>query len=35
MEEVQLGKIHDGDLLVLVGFGAGLTWASLALRWGK
>jgi len=35
VEEVQLGKIKDGDLVVFVGFGAGLTWASLALRWGK
>ncbi|RKD24355.1 3-oxoacyl-ACP synthase [Ammoniphilus oxalaticus] len=35
VQEVQLGKIEDGDLLVLVGFGAGLTWASLTLRWGK
>lgn len=33
-EEVNLGKIKDGDLLVLVGFGGGLTWGSIALRWG-
>ncbi|MBM7644012.1 3-oxoacyl-[acyl-carrier-protein] synthase-3 [Scopulibacillus daqui] len=29
------GKIKDGDILVLVGFGGGLTWGALALRWGK
>lgn len=34
-EEVQAGKIKDGDLLVLVGFGAGLTWGAVAMRWGK
>lgn len=26
--------INDGSLLVLVGFGAGLTWAAAAVRWG-
>ena len=26
--------INDGSLLVLVGFGAGLTWAAAAIRWG-
>ena len=34
-EEVEAGKIKDGDLLVLVGFGAGLTWGAVAMRWGK
>jgi 3-oxoacyl-[acyl-carrier-protein] synthase III len=29
------GRIKDGDNLVLVSFGAGLVWASIALRWGK
>jgi 3-oxoacyl-[acyl-carrier-protein] synthase-3 len=32
-EAVRTGKIHDNDLLVLVGFGAGLTWGSTVLRW--
>lgn len=35
MYEVENGKIKDGDLLVLVGFGAGLVWGSVALRWGR
>ncbi|MFD2443181.1 beta-ketoacyl-ACP synthase III [Bacillus sp. CGMCC 1.16607] len=35
VEEVEAGKIKDDDLLVLVGFGGGLTWGAMALRWGK
>ncbi|HHY11955.1 MAG TPA: ketoacyl-ACP synthase III [Firmicutes bacterium] len=27
------GRIKKGDLVVLVGFGAGLSWGSLAIRW--
>ena len=27
------GRIADGDLVLLVGFGAGMTWASAVLRW--
>jgi len=29
------GRIKDGDVLLLVGFGSGLTWAGCAIRWGK
>lgn len=35
VEEVEQGKIKDGDVIVLVGFGAGLVWGSLAIRWGR
>ncbi|HEX6923005.1 MAG TPA: beta-ketoacyl-ACP synthase III [Bacillales bacterium] len=35
VEELNEGKIQDGDLVVLVGFGGGLTWGGIALRWGK
>ncbi|PLT33865.1 beta-ketoacyl-ACP synthase III [Bacillus sp. V5-8f] len=35
VEELEAGKIKDGDLLVMVGFGGGLTWGAIALRWGK
>ena len=28
------GRVHDGDLVLLSGFGAGMTWASAVLRWG-
>jgi 3-oxoacyl-[acyl-carrier-protein] synthase-3 len=34
-EEVKEGKIKDGDLVVLVGYGAGLGWGAIVLRWGK
>lgn len=34
-ESVNNGSIKDGDLVVLVGFGGGLTWGSVAIRWGK
>ncbi|MCT2535643.1 ketoacyl-ACP synthase III [Aquibacillus koreensis] len=34
-EDVKSGKIKDNDLVVLVGFGGGLTWGAVALRWGK
>jgi 3-oxoacyl-[acyl-carrier-protein] synthase-3 len=29
------GRIGDGDLVLLSGFGAGMTWASVILRWGR
>lgn len=28
------GRIKPGDVVVLVGFGAGLTWGASVLRWG-
>ncbi|MGH9007335.1 MAG: beta-ketoacyl-ACP synthase III [Acidimicrobiales bacterium] len=31
---VQAGRVGDGDLLLLSGFGGGMTWASAVLRWG-
>ncbi len=33
--ELEQGNISDGDVLVLVGFGGGLTWGAVCLRWGK
>ncbi|WP_323702887.1 beta-ketoacyl-ACP synthase III [Mammaliicoccus sp. Dog046] len=33
--ELEQGKIKDNDTLVLVGFGGGLTWGAITLRWGK
>ena len=35
VEELQNGRIQDGDLIILVGFGGGLTWGAVAIRWGK
>ncbi len=32
-EAVEQGRIQRDDLLVCVGFGAGLTWAATAIRW--
>jgi len=34
-ESINDGKIKDGDIIVLVGFGGGLTWGAVALKWGK
>ncbi len=34
-EAYKNGKIKKGDNLILVGFGAGLSYASLMLRWSK
>jgi 3-oxoacyl-[acyl-carrier-protein] synthase-3 len=27
------GRLHEGDLVLMVGFGAGMTWASALVRW--
>ncbi|CAH0344472.1 beta-ketoacyl-ACP synthase III [Bacillus sp. CECT 9360] len=35
VEELEAGKIKDDDVLVMVGFGGGLTWGAIALRWGR
>lgn len=32
-EAVEQGRVGPGSLVVMVGFGAGLTWGSCALRW--
>ena len=29
------GRLADGDLVLLSGFGAGMTWGSAVLRWGR
>ncbi len=34
-EAVKSGKIQPGHLVVLVGFGAGLTWGANVLRWSR
>jgi 3-oxoacyl-[acyl-carrier-protein] synthase-3 len=34
IEAVDRQAVGDGDLLLLSGFGAGMTWASAVLRWG-
>lgn len=32
-EAIELGKIKQGDLLVLAAFGSGFTWGSAVIRW--
>jgi 3-oxoacyl-[acyl-carrier-protein] synthase-3 len=32
-EAVQSGKIKDGDVIVFVGFGGGLSWGAITWRW--
>jgi len=32
-EALEMGKIKDGNLVVLAAFGSGFTWASAAIRW--
>jgi 3-oxoacyl-[acyl-carrier-protein] synthase-3 len=34
-EAADEGKMHDGDLVLLSGFGAGMAWGSALLRWGR
>jgi 3-oxoacyl-[acyl-carrier-protein] synthase-3 len=29
------GRLHEGDYVLMSGFGAGMTWASTIIRWGK
>lgn len=33
-EALDAGRISDGDLVLLAGFGAGMTWGSVLLQWG-
>jgi 3-oxoacyl-[acyl-carrier-protein] synthase-3 len=32
-DAVDAGRVHEGDLVLLTGFGAGMTWASAVVRW--
>ncbi len=34
-EVVEEGRLADGDLVALVAFGAGLSWAAALIRWGR
>ena len=33
-EAVKAGKVKEGDIIACAGFGAGLSWASVILKWG-
>lgn len=35
LQELEAGRVRDGDVVVFVGFGGGLTWGALAVKWGK
>ncbi|PGS51002.1 beta-ketoacyl-ACP synthase III [Bacillus sp. AFS041924] len=35
VEEYKKGNVKEDDVLVLVGFGGGLTWGAIALRFGR
>jgi 3-oxoacyl-[acyl-carrier-protein] synthase III len=35
IDAIEAGRCQDGDLLLLAGFGAGMTWASAVWRWGS
>lgn len=34
-EAAAAGRLRDGDVLALTGFGAGMSWASAVVRWGR
>jgi 3-oxoacyl-[acyl-carrier-protein] synthase III len=34
VEALEAGRVKPGSLLLMPGFGGGLTWASLLVRWG-
>jgi 3-oxoacyl-[acyl-carrier-protein] synthase-3 len=34
VEALEQGRVEPGSLLLMPGFGGGLTWASLLVRWG-
>lgn len=35
VEDLQDGRVKDDDVVVMVGFGGGLTWGAIVMRWGK
>ncbi|HUY05762.1 MAG TPA: beta-ketoacyl-ACP synthase III [Acidimicrobiales bacterium] len=34
-DATEAGRLHDGDYVLMSGFGAGMTWASTIVRWGE
>jgi 3-oxoacyl-[acyl-carrier-protein] synthase III len=35
VDDLAEGKVKDDDVIVFVGFGGGLTWGAICMRWGK
>jgi 3-oxoacyl-[acyl-carrier-protein] synthase-3 len=33
VDAIEAGRLEDGDLVLLAGFGAGMTWGSALIRW--
>jgi 3-oxoacyl-[acyl-carrier-protein] synthase-3 len=34
VDALETDRLHQGDHVLLTGFGGGMTWASAVLRWG-
>lgn len=34
-EAADAGRLRDGDLILMSGFGAGMSWGSAVIRWGR
>jgi 3-oxoacyl-[acyl-carrier-protein] synthase-3 len=34
IEDVRFGKVKQGDIIAVAGFGAGLSWAGAIIKWG-
>jgi 3-oxoacyl-[acyl-carrier-protein] synthase-3 len=34
-EAADAGRLEDGDLILMSGFGAGMSWGSAVIRWGR
>ncbi|WP_404996929.1 beta-ketoacyl-ACP synthase III [Caldifermentibacillus hisashii] len=35
VEDLEAGRIKDDDIILMVGFGGGLTWGAILMKWGK
>jgi 3-oxoacyl-[acyl-carrier-protein] synthase III len=35
VEDLEAGRVKEDDVVVMVGFGGGLTWGAIVMRWGK
>ncbi|USK93797.1 beta-ketoacyl-ACP synthase III [Rossellomorea marisflavi] len=35
IEDLEAGRVKEDDVVVMVGFGGGLTWGAIVMRWGK
>jgi len=33
VDAIEQGRLEDGDLVLLAGFGAGMTWGTALIRW--